>query len=55
MAVQINEIIIRAVVDPTSASETGDNEPECPPGGNAGEDAEIVEKMLEILREKKER
>ncbi len=54
MAVQINEVIIRAAVDPGASSGTGGKEPECPPG-NSGSDAEIVEKILEILREKQER
>ncbi len=54
MAVQINEVIIRAVVDPRPASGTGANEPECPPGSNTGE-AELIEKVLEIIREKQER
>lgn len=52
MAVQINEVIIRAVVDPRPSS--GASEPECPPGSSTGE-AELIEKVLEILREKGER
>jgi hypothetical protein len=54
MPVQINEVIIKAVVDPTPSSGTGTNGPECPPGSSSGE-GEIMEKLLEILREKQER
>jgi hypothetical protein len=54
MPVQINEVIIKAVVDPKPSSGTGTNEPECPPDISGGE-AEMVEKILEILREKQER
>ena len=53
MPVQINEVIVRAVVDPRPAKEK--NEPKCPPSGNSGQDADIVEKVLEIIKEKTER
>ncbi|MGB5818624.1 MAG: DUF5908 family protein [Saonia sp.] len=53
MAVQINEVIIRAVVNPTPSTGTA-SEPDCPPQGSSSE-SELVEKVLEILREKKER
>ncbi|MBL0341301.1 MAG: hypothetical protein IPP71_10405 [Bacteroidetes bacterium] len=53
MPVQINEVIIRAVVDPSPGSNTT-NQTACPPSGNCGE-AELVEKVLEIIREKHER
>lgn len=51
MAVQINEVIIKAVVDPRAHTIT--NEPECPPGANGGAEAEIAEQILQIIREKK--
>lgn len=55
MAVQINEVIIRAVVDPKPTSGTGGaNEPECPPSSDSSE-AEMIEKVLAIIREKGER
>lgn len=54
MPVQINEVIIRAVVDPRP-SDGRAQESECPPSSNSGTEAEIVEKILEILREKQER
>jgi hypothetical protein len=54
MPVQINEVIIRAVVDPRPSAGAGANEPDCPPGTNSGE-AEVMEKVLELLREKQER
>jgi len=54
MPVQINEVIIRAVVDPRPSTGTA-NEPQCPPDSSTGTEAEIVEKVLEILKEKKER
>lgn len=53
MAVQINEVIIRAVVAPTTSTGTA-TEPDCPPQ-RTGTESELVEKVLEILREKKER
>jgi hypothetical protein len=53
MPVQINEVIVKAVIDQKPKSDT--NEPECPPSGNTGTENEIAEKILEILREKKER
>lgn len=53
MAVQINEVIIRAVVSPTPSTGTV-SEPDCPPQSSSSA-SELVEKVLEILREKKER
>jgi hypothetical protein len=54
MAVQINEVIIRAVVDPRPNDETND-EVNCPPGTAGSSEGELLEKVLEILREKQER
>lgn len=54
MPVQINEVIVRAVVDPRPAEEKSTTL-ECPPSGNSGQDADIVEKVLEIIKEKTER
>ena len=53
MAIQINEVIIRAVVIPSAETESS-QEPECPPSSGNSE-SEFVEKVLEIIREKKER
>jgi len=53
MPVQINEVVVRAVVDPKPGQEK--KEIECPPGGNSGLDSDILEKVLEIIREKHER
>ena len=54
MPVQINEVVVRAVVAPPPA--TGQSaEIECPPSGNSGSEAEILEKLLEIIKEKRER
>ena len=53
MPVQINEVIVRAVVDPRPTEDKG-AALECPPSGNSG-DADIVEKVLEIIKEKTER
>ena len=57
MPVQINEVIIRAVVDPKSENtmDTGSSGVNCPPSGNTGMDPEMAEKILEIIREKNER
>lgn len=52
MAVQINEVIIRAVVETNSQSATSSSAPAS--GGLVGEH-EIAEKILEIIREKTER
>lgn len=55
MPVQINEVIVRAVVAPSASGSTGTGgQPECPPPGNSG-DAELQERVLEILKEKTER
>lgn len=54
MPVQINEVIIKAVVDPRPTSGTA-TQNDCPPGGNSGMEAEIEEKILELIREKSER
>lgn len=54
MPVQINEVIIKAVVDPRPSANAGSNEPDCPPDNSSGE-AEMMEKLLQILREKQER
>ncbi|MGN6342523.1 MAG: DUF5908 family protein [Flavisolibacter sp.] len=53
MPVQINEVVIKAVVDPRPSGSSGTNEPDCPPNSN-GEN-ELIEKVLEIIREKQER
>jgi hypothetical protein len=54
MPIQINEIIIRAVVNPAPGS-SGQTTPECPPSANSGSDADLNEKILEIIKEKLER
>lgn len=54
MPVQINEVIIKAVIDPRPSTGTTTNEPECPPDSNTGE-ADMAAKILEIIREKQER
>lgn len=53
MAVQINEVIIRAVVDPRPG-EAQTSQISCPPD-SSGLEGELVEKVLEILKEKSER
>jgi len=53
MPVQINEVVVKAVVDAKPKHST--HEAHCPPSGNTGPENEIAEKILEILREKKER
>ncbi len=58
MPVQINEVIIRAVVDPASAdnrSTGATTEPECPPASAGNPEDELASKILDILREQKER
>ena len=65
MPVQINEVIIRAIVAPSAEkNETGTGATDCNSdhegaGKNAGmaiaETSELVEQIFEIIREKKER
>ena len=52
MPVQINEIIVKAVVDPGASKSA--KEIVCPPAGNAGE-SELIEQVLEVIKEKKKR
>ena len=52
MPVQINEVIIRTVVNPTPV--TGTNKPQ-PASGNSNADCDAVEQVLEIIREKQKR
>jgi len=53
MPVQINEVVVRTTVDTkeTCASDADDKASK----GTAAEDADIVERVLEILRESRER
>ena len=53
MPVQINEVIIRTVVDTGPASK-GNNQSSSPAKGKYA-DYEAIEKVLEIIKEKKER
>lgn len=55
MPVQINEVIIRAVVDPKQGSLGGRNQPECPPQNGGDAEGELMEKLLNIIKEKQER
>ncbi|GAA4316844.1 hypothetical protein GCM10023149_14110 [Mucilaginibacter gynuensis] len=52
MPVQINELIIRTVVDP--APTNNGTQANTPTGGNEAE-LDAIEKVLEIIKEKKER
>lgn len=52
MPVQINEVIIRTIVDPVSASNTP---PSTSSSDGGGDDYDAVEKVLEIIKEKNER
>jgi hypothetical protein len=54
MPVQINEVIIKAVVDTTTSSGAGISNP-APSSDRSNGEAAIAEKVLEILREKQER
>ena len=53
MPVQINEVIIRAVVTPHAGEEEG-SEVQCPPDSGSSE-GEIMERILEIIKEKSQR
>jgi hypothetical protein len=54
MPVQINEVIVKTVVDPRPS---GGNTtvPECPPAANSGSESEMIQQVLAIIKEKKER
>lgn len=55
MPVQINEVIIKTVVDPRPSGSGGPSNPvECPPGTSTTQD-ELLEKVLQIINEKTER
>ncbi len=53
MPVQINEVVIRTVIDTPSGSGGADATANTPPP--TGPETELVEKVLEIIREKNER
>jgi hypothetical protein len=57
MAVQINEVVIRAVVDPAPPAGSSPQATQCASEGSGGSSAEseLAEKILEIIREKLER
>ena len=55
MPVQINEVIVRAVVNPAPGSTGTASRPDCPPAGNGGSEADLQERILEIIKEKTER
>lgn len=55
MPVQINEVIVRAVVNPAPGSTGTAAQPDCPTPGNSGQDADLQERVLEIIKEKTER
>ena len=54
MPVQINEVIIRAEVDSNTSSGHAAETAE-PSSGNTGLEAELAEKVMQILKEKRER
>ena len=54
MPVQINEVIIRATVDTAPSSGTSHSTGNTS-NGTGSQDAEILEKVLEIIKEKQER
>jgi hypothetical protein len=62
MPVQINEVIIRTVVDPAASEDGSKNVTGCGNADNAGDGLtgaagpdELAEKIFEIIREKQER
>jgi hypothetical protein len=55
MPVQINEVIVKAVVNPNPGSTGTASQPDCPPSGNSGSEADIQDLVLEIIKEKTER
>jgi len=62
MPVQINEVIIKTVVDPSASKEGADASGGCGTSdssgsgaGGAGGDADLAEKIFEIIRQKQER
>ena len=62
MPVQINEVIIRTVVDSPGGAGNNPTSPGCgsndgtgAAGGGGADSSELAEKILEIIREKQER
>ncbi len=55
MPVQINEVIIRAVVDAKKKGEGDEDDDEPLPSASAGPEIDIAEKIFEIIRQKHER
>jgi len=51
MPVQINEVIVRTIVDPAPVSQAG---PPAPAANDSG-GTDVIEKVLEIIKEKNER
>jgi hypothetical protein len=54
MPVQINEVIIRAVVDSRPEKE-GDEDDQPLPSGSTGREVDIAEQIFDIIRQKQER
>ena len=54
MPVQINEVVVRTTVDTKALCAPGSSDGD-DKGGENGSDNEIIERVLEILREMKER
>jgi hypothetical protein len=55
MPVQINEVIVKAVVNPAPGSTGSSTKPDCPPSSNSGPDSDLQEMVLEIIKAKTER
>ncbi len=56
MAVQINEVVIRAVVDPAPPAGGSPQATQCASeSSGSSAESELAEKILEIIREKLER
>ena len=55
MPVQINEVIIRAVVDSKKKEDGDKDDDKSLPSGTVGPEVDIVEKIFEIIRQKQER
>ena len=55
MPVQINEVVVRTTVDTKALCAPGSGQGDDDKDGANGSDNEIIERVLEILREMKER
>jgi hypothetical protein len=55
MPVQINEVIVRTVVDPAPGKGRGGEKQDMPASTTNAQEIDLLEKVLEIIKDKNER